>query len=70
MEIKNILLTQKEVLNYLNIKRSSLYCWINNGSFPAPIKLGERVARWHIEDIKDWLNKKHIDSKKDINNVR
>ena len=37
---------------------SSTTLWrkITEGTFPAPIKLSERVTAWSAEDVQAWLN--------------
>ena len=57
------LMEQQEVLDMLKIKRSSLYYWINNGTFPKPLKLGSRQARWVKKDIVEWFERKYRESK-------
>jgi prophage regulatory protein len=32
------------------IGRSTLYRWIKDGRFPAPKKLGPRIARWDLTE--------------------
>lgn len=35
--------------------RSSIYAAIKKGTFPAPIKLGERAVGWLSSDVELWL---------------
>jgi prophage regulatory protein len=35
--------------------RASIYAAIKNGSFPAPIKLGERAVGWTASSIEAWI---------------
>jgi prophage regulatory protein len=35
--------------------RSSIYAAIKKGTFPAPIKLGERAVGWLESDVNRWL---------------
>ena len=37
--------------------RSTIYKWMDEGSFPKPVKLGPRAVGWREADINDWLNK-------------
>ena len=39
------------------LSRSTIYKWMNEGSFPKPVKLGPRAVGWREADINDWLNK-------------
>ncbi len=54
----------KNSLNILRIKqvmarsgrgRSSIYQGIQDGTFPAPIKLGERAVGWVDSEINNWI---------------
>ena len=36
------------------LSRSTLYAWIKQGYFPAPIKLGPRVSAWAVADLEQW----------------
>ena len=40
------------------ISRSNIYQQINQGTFPKPIRLGERAVGWLSSDIDDWLSRK------------
>jgi prophage regulatory protein len=58
--MNNHMLTLAEVVEKTHFKRSTIYQMIQNNKFPKPIKLGGRKARWRIEDVNDWLEKKGI----------
>lgn len=45
----------KSVIDMTGIPRSSLYRFIKNGHFPAPVKLGPRAAGWPESDVLAWL---------------
>lgn len=32
---------------------------VKDGSFPKPVKLGERITAWHMVDIEAWLAARH-----------
>lgn len=53
-----IFMTKKEVLEKIPIANSTLYLWIQQGTFPAPKKLGERMARWDRKEIETWIANK------------
>ena len=36
--------------------RSAIYRLIALGSFPAPIKLGERASAWSAREIDEWIS--------------
>lgn len=37
------------------LSRSSIYLRIAQGSFPKPIRLGERAVGWLDSEVSDWL---------------
>lgn len=50
------LISAAEMLPYLPIKRSTLWKWVAQKKFPAPVKIG-RLTRWRSEDVINWLSK-------------
>ncbi len=48
---ERVLLDIKTVSTLLGLSRSSIYGLIKDGFFPAPLKVGERASRWHIDDV-------------------
>lgn len=48
------LISAAEMLPHLPIKRSTLWKWVADGRFVAPVKIG-RLTRWRSEDVKNWL---------------
>ena len=49
------LLRLDEVCRRTGKKRSSLYRDIAAGSFPAPVKLGERASAWPEHEVNAWI---------------
>ncbi|MEO1957999.1 MAG: AlpA family phage regulatory protein [Nautiliaceae bacterium] len=49
------LLTIKEVINIVGLKKSTIYHFINKGKFPKQIKIGH-LSRWRLSDIQDWID--------------
>ncbi|WGS46958.1 AlpA family phage regulatory protein [Burkholderia sp. JSH-S8] len=39
------------VLDSVGVKKTTLYRWIREGSFPAPIRLGARSVGWRQRDV-------------------
>lgn len=37
------------------ISRSTLFVYVRDGRFPAPVKLGPRITAWRVEDINAWM---------------
>ena len=45
----------KEVIKKSALSKSSLYEKIKRGTFPAPIKLGERASGWIDDEVDEWI---------------
>lgn len=43
-----------EVCEMIGVGRSTIYKWVNEGTFPAPVKISERAIRWNIDEIEKW----------------
>ena len=41
-------------------KKGSIYKGINAGTFPQPVKLGERAVAWRGADIQGWINARQV----------
>jgi prophage regulatory protein len=37
------------------ISSATLWRNVKSGTFPAPVKLSERVTAWRVEDIRAWM---------------
>jgi len=37
---------------------------VKEGSFPKPVKLGERITAWRMDDIEAWLAARHEEGAK------
>lgn len=48
----------KEVANMLSVCKATIYNWLKKGSFPEPIKIGDRVVGWPVDLIEKWLEEK------------
>jgi prophage regulatory protein len=48
------LLRTRDVMQMLGVGRTTLYRWMGDGKFPAPIKIGE-TNRWHLSEIEAWI---------------
>lgn len=51
----NVFLRLPHVLARVSISRSTLWRRVNDGTFPRPLKLSERVTVWRSEDIEAWM---------------
>jgi prophage regulatory protein len=52
-----------EVISLVGIPRSTIYLYIQQGRFPAQIKLGSRSVAWNSEEIDAWIQEKIDQSK-------
>lgn len=43
------------VLETVGMKKSTIYKWIREGTFPAPVRLGVQSVGWREADIEAWL---------------
>lgn len=39
----------------LPVSRATLWRWVKDGKFPAPVKAPGRVAMWKVEDVRRWM---------------
>lgn len=37
------------------VSASTLWAWVKDGRFPAPVKLGPRTTAWHVEHVRAYL---------------
>jgi len=44
------------VLDITGLTNSTLYYFINEGTFPKPVKLGKRTVAWKESEITAWVN--------------
>lgn len=47
-----------EVIKITGLGRSTIYAKVSRGSFPSPIKLGERAVGWIDSDVYEWISAK------------
>jgi prophage regulatory protein len=51
------LIRQDQLLAEIPIGNTTLWRWVNEGRFPRPIRLGQRVIAWRRSDVDAWLRK-------------
>jgi prophage regulatory protein len=44
-----------EVLERTGLSNSTMYYFINEGTFPKPVKLGKRTVAWKKSEIDEWI---------------
>lgn len=49
------ILRRKQVEMCTGLSRSTIYQWILEGRFPAPIPLGSRAVGWDSLEIEQWI---------------
>lgn len=51
----NALMRRTEVQRETGLSRSTIYKRVKDGTFPAPVKLGERSVAWRVAEIEAFL---------------
>jgi prophage regulatory protein len=46
-----------DVLRHIPVSRSAWWAGIQEGRFPAPVKLGPRTTAWRAEDIHELIDR-------------
>ena len=44
-----------DLMRFVPLGRTTIYKWVKQGKFPAPMKLSPTVVAWRCEDIHAWL---------------
>lgn len=57
------LIRLEDVKALTGLSRSSIYKFIAEGTFPAQIKLGERIAAWILSEIQEWIDNRIAESR-------
>ena len=56
MTVERLLLGPKDVIEMVNLSRSTIYRKVQNGEFPAPLNLGGNARRWRKDQIEAWID--------------
>lgn len=59
------LINLSEVMLRTGFKKTAIYSWVKDGTFPLPVKIGSS-ARWSLEEVEAWIQNK-LDSRADGN---
>lgn len=51
------LLTLDQVINRVQMSKSTIYKLIGKDKFPKPVKPTPKMSRWRMSQIEDWENK-------------
>jgi prophage regulatory protein len=44
-----------DVIERVGFSRSSIYAFVDNGTFPKPVQIGIRAVGWLDSDVDDWI---------------
>lgn len=47
-------ISDKELSKLLEVSRQTIWRWVREGHFPAPVRLGPSCTRWKLSDVKAW----------------
>lgn len=50
----------REVAELLGVNARTVWRMAQRGEIPAPIRLGERVVRWRLSDLREHLDRKAV----------
>lgn len=50
-----VILRLPQVKGRCGLGRASIYAGVKNGTFPAPVKLGERAVGWTASSVDAWI---------------
>ncbi len=56
----NRLIRKPMVLDKTGLSNSTLYYFINEGTFPVPVKLGKRTVAWREEQVDKWIESREL----------
>lgn len=48
---------EKQIRQMIPVAHSTLWAWVRNGKFPAPVKLSDRVTVWRSADVNHFIEK-------------
>jgi len=54
MNTEHRYVSDKELADYLKVSRQTIWRWVREGKFPAPVKLGPNCTRWNLSTVRDW----------------
>ena len=58
--------TMKELVNRLRVDYTTIYKWIDEGTFPQPAKRIGRIPLWLKNEVEEWIKKKAEREKKKL----
>ena len=55
VRLAGLIQTPKAPGNPLPFSAATLWRYVKNGTFPAPVKLGAKTTAWRVSDVRAWL---------------
>ncbi|WP_258577645.1 helix-turn-helix transcriptional regulator [Nitrosomonas supralitoralis] len=49
------LVSLKRATRMVSVSRSSIYRWIHAGTFPTPVRIGERGIAFKLSELEKWI---------------
>lgn len=49
------LVSLKIAIRLVSASRSSIYRWIHAGTFPTPVRIGERAIAFKLSELEKWI---------------
>ena len=46
----------------ISVSDKTIWQWVKNGEFPAPIKLSGSVTVWRLSDVQTWMQSKGLEA--------
>lgn len=46
--------TDTDVAAHFGVNRATVWGWVKNNGFPAPVKLSPQMTRWKWSDVEAW----------------
>ncbi|MEX0603838.1 MAG: helix-turn-helix domain-containing protein [Marinobacter sp.] len=53
-------LSDKHISERYEVSRQTVWRWVREGKFPAPLKLGPNCTRWKLSDVEAWEASKEV----------
>ena len=55
------LATTKNKAGLMPFSPATIWRKVKDGSFPKPVKLGDRITAWQMDEIEKWLAARHAE---------
>ena len=52
--VGNVLIGIGDLCKQIGVSRTTIYRWINTGTFPAAVRISPGAVRWRSEDVEQW----------------